>query len=135
MKKLLLTTALAALTAALSAAPLNVIDVTTSNINCMLSTNCSVLANNTTDTFELPNSTGDGILRTRTLRGQVGSAGEGLWTYLYQIDLTQVTALNSNLQSCFTNVTRCSTNRVTVRTNVVTCETVVTPATNKFVCL
>ncbi len=127
--------ALAALTTVLPAASLNVIDVTASNITCMLSTNCTVPFSDTTDSIHLPNSTGEGFLQTRTLKGLPGSLGEGLWAYLYRIDLTGVTALNSNLQSCFTNVIRCGTNKIKVETNVVVCRTNITVATNKLVCV
>ena len=127
--------AMAAFTTLLPAASLNVIDLTASNITCMLSTNCTVPISNTTDSIHLPNSTGEGFLQTRTLKGLPGSLGEGLWTYLYRIDLTGITAVNSNLQSCFTNVVRCGTNNIQVETNVVVCRTNVTLATNKFVCV
>jgi hypothetical protein len=135
MKKIILTMAIAALTTVLPAASLNTIDLTASNLTCMLSTNCSAPIIDTTDSFHLPNSTGEGILQTRTIRGVPGSLGEGLWAYLYRIDLTGVTAVNSNLQSCSTNVVRCGTNKITVETNVVVCRTNVTLATNKFVCV
>ncbi|HEY0549269.1 MAG TPA: hypothetical protein VGF13_06670, partial [Verrucomicrobiae bacterium] len=135
MKKIILTMAMAACTTVLPAASLNVIDVTASNITCMLSTNCTAPLSDTTDSIHLPNSTGEGYLQTRTIRGLPGSLGEGLWSYLYRIDLTGVTALNSNLQSCFTNVVRCGTNKINVETNVVVCRTNVTLATNKFVCV
>jgi len=126
---------LAALAFAAPAAVLDVISVDATNVACMLSTNCSVSASDSTDEIELPNSSGEGFLQTRVIRGQRGSAGEGLYAYLYRIDLTGITPDNPDLQGCFTNVVRCSTNRVRVETNRVVCVTNTTPATNRLICV
>src|SRR4051794_18002460 len=108
MKKTLITIALGMLALALQAAPLTPINLAGSNITCMLSTNCTVVSNRFTDTFHLPNSTGDGILESLVFAGQTNSAGSNLYSYFYRLDLSGVTALNSNLQSCFTNVLTCN---------------------------
>jgi len=90
----------------------------------MLSTNCTVVTNRFTDTFKLPNSTGTGILETLVFSGQTNAVGSNLYSYFYRVDLTGVTAINSNLQSCFTNiVSGCLSNPVVVQTQLVSCVT------------
>lgn len=118
MKKILLTTAAALLALASHAAPLIPVDVAGSNITCMLSTNCTVVTNRVTDTFRLPNTTGEGILESLAFAGQTNAMGSNLYSYFYRIDLSGVTALNSNLQNCFTNVVTCTSNGPTPPTCV-----------------
>jgi hypothetical protein len=135
MKKLLLIAASALVAGVSFAAPLAPVNLTGSNITCMLSTNCTVVSNRFTDSFVLPNSTGEGILESLVFAGQPGSTGSNLYSYFYRIDLSGVTALNSNLQGCFTNVVTCGSNVVTTQTNSIVCRTNTTPATNRFVCV
>src|SRR5688572_17191603 len=117
MKKILITIATATLALTSPAAPLTPVDVAGSNITCMLSTNCTVVTNRVIDTFRLPNSTGAGILESLVFACQTNSTVSTLYSYFYRIDLSAVTALNSNLQNCFTNVVTCNPNGPTLQTN------------------
>ncbi len=80
MKKLLLVIAAALLTSASQAAPLTPVNVTGTNITCMLSTNCTVVSNRFSDTFTLSNTTGTGILETVVFAGQSNAIGSNLYS-------------------------------------------------------
>ncbi len=118
MKKIVTISVSAMLAWASQAAPLVPINVAGSNITCMLSTNCNVVTNGAADTFHLPNSTGEGVLESIVFAGQSNAPGSNLFSYLYRIDLSGVTALNSNLQGCVTNVVICQSNGPTLHTNL-----------------
>ena len=134
MKKVILSLAAALLALSSSAASLTPVSITGSNITCLLSTNCTVVTNGTTDTFHLTNSTGDGTLESLVFAGQTNAVGSNLYAYFYRIDLSGVTALNSNLQSCFTNVVTCNSNGPTLQTNLVCVTNVIIPGVTNIVC-
>src|SRR5829696_2466732 len=143
MKKTLLIAAGALLAATLSAAPLPVVNVDSTNITCLFSTSCVVTVDDSTSPIVLPNTTGEGFLQTRTFEGGAGSEAEGLFAYLYRIDLTGLTAVTNG--QCFSNRVTCSTNFVLVTNRVVVCTNaagsnvcvtnfVITP-TNRLTCV
>ena len=134
MKKILLVaTGAVLLLVNLRAAPLDVVHVSSTNIACLFDTNCSVSVDDSSSPITLPNTTGTGLLQTRIVQGGAGSDGEGLFAYLYRIDLTGITSSNTNAP-CFTNELRCSTNRIVVTNHVVECRTNIVASTNRLVC-
>jgi hypothetical protein len=134
MKKILLTAAGVLLAAGLSAAPLDVVHVSSTNIACLFDTNCAVTVDDSSSPITLPNTTGTGLLQTRIIEGGTGSDGEGLFAYLYRVDLTGITSLDTNAP-CFTNVLRCTTNRIVLTNFVRECRTNVVVPTNRLVCV
>jgi hypothetical protein len=134
MKKLILTISASLLAWASPAATLIPVNITGSNITCMLSTNCTVVTNRATDTFVLPNSTGEGILESLVFEGQANATGSNLYSYFYRVDLSGVTALNSNLQGCFTNVVTCAPGGPFLQTNLVCVTNIVVPGVTNIVC-
>lgn len=70
---------------AASAQPLNVVNVSAPQINCVFSTSCSVTVSDVTSSV-----LGGGFLQSRTFRGQPGSPAAGKWVYEYRLDLTHV---------------------------------------------
>jgi hypothetical protein len=103
------------------AAPLSVVTVGAPAINCVFNTNCVVLVTDTSSPITLPGGIGTGFLQTRTFIGGSNSPAAGLYGYEYRIDLTGITA--SNTQPCITNIVRCFTNDVIRYTNLVVCRT------------
>jgi len=140
MKMLPLIAALAWLPLSLPAAILNTVEVDSTAINCVFSSDCSNRVLDSSSPIKLPGTSGIGYLQTRVVKGEDQSAADGLYGYQYRIDLSAV-EMNPNREPCFTNLVRCFTNRLTMVTNVVVCQTnglsCVTnffPATNLVLC-
>ena len=104
------------------AAPLNVVNVGGTNIDCLFSTNCTDAAIETSSPFTLPGGTGTGLLVTRVITGGSNAPAAGLYAYEYRIDLSGITGA-TNAEPCFTNMVRSVTNRVVTFTNQVVTET------------
>jgi hypothetical protein len=134
MKKKLLTLASVLLVAGSSlAAPVDFVEVGTSEINCLFSPTCTLLVSNTFSPLALTGTSGSGVLETRVFAGQPGSPGEGVYGYEYRVDLSDVVATNA--PACFTNSIRCFTNRVAVTTNTITCRTNAVGVSNVLTCV
>ena len=99
--------------------PVPTIDAT--NLTCLFSTNCTVQIQEDSTQVVLPGTTGTAVLRSRIIEGAAGSEAEGLFTYLYQIDLTGVTAQPGG--TCFSNVVQCTNALVLVTNRMVSCAT------------
>lgn len=93
---LLLMPILLAAPAADMSAALTIVDVSEPTIHCVFTTdpNCVITPTDMSDAFTLPGSLGgQGRLITRLWPvGEKGTQGEGLYAYLYRIDLTSVEA-------------------------------------------
>jgi hypothetical protein len=125
------------------AADLNVVEVPSTDVNCLFNVNCTNIVEQTSSPIILSNAVGTGLLTTRVVTGEPGSGAEGLFGYVYQIDLSGVV----NPFPCFSNVVRCTTNRIinvtnvvicrtnTVGSNIMVCVTNHLPATNLVLCL
>ena len=109
------------------AAPLNVVNVGGTNIDCLFSTNCADVAMESTSPFTLPGTTGTGLLVTRVITGGSNAPAAGLYAYEYRIDLSGITGA-TNAEPCFTNMVRAVTNRMIVFTNQVVTESRTNPA-------
>jgi hypothetical protein len=109
------------------AAPLNVVNVGGTNIDCLFSTNCTDAAVESSSSFTLSGGTGTGVLQTRVITGGSNSPAAGLYAYEYRIDLSGITGA-TNAEPCFTNMVRSVTNRVVTFTNEVVTQTRTNPA-------
>ena len=134
MKKILLTITGAMLALTSPAASLTPVNIAGSDITCLLSTNCTVVTNRATDVFYLPNSTGEGILESLAFAGQTDAIGSNLYSYFYRIDVSGATALNPDLQNCFTNVVTCDPGGPTLETNIVCVTNIIVPGVTNIVC-
>ncbi|HEX8708166.1 MAG TPA: hypothetical protein VF723_07995 [Pyrinomonadaceae bacterium] len=103
MRKLLLAVVCALLATSARAVPLSVVNVSAPPINCIFDASCTVVVNDTTAPIELPGSSGEGFLQSRTLKGLPGSPAGGLFGYEYRVDLRQVAGI-TNI-GCVTSVT------------------------------
>jgi hypothetical protein len=94
------------LTAAPVAAPdvaLSIVEVSAPGINCIFDTDCTITVDDLADYFTPPAATGDGFLQSRTWPvGEAGTAGAGLYAYLYRIDLRRALAVTA--VSCVTTL-------------------------------
>ncbi|HWN94218.1 MAG TPA: hypothetical protein VNT99_04235 [Methylomirabilota bacterium] len=133
MRYSFITAAWALIAAAAHAAPLNIVEVNAPAINCVFNTNCAHIADESASPIVLPGGIGNGSLQTRVIPGEAGSAAEGLYAYLYRVDLTGIVAAPTN-PPCFTNIVRCSTNRVLLLTTNVVCKTNVVGARHEVKC-
>jgi len=77
------------------AAPAFAYDVvnTSSSVNCIFSTTCSVGVTDYISEFAVSGGSGNGRLQSRIFQGQPGSKAEGKWIYEYRINLTPVAGL------------------------------------------
>ena len=76
------------------AAPLSVVNVGFPDINCKFDADCTITVTDTTDHFMLPGTAGDAFLQSRTWPvGEAGTAGAGLYAYLYRLDLTHLAGI------------------------------------------
>jgi hypothetical protein len=87
---LLCSAALAAIPAAVQAAPLTVVEVGAPAINCVFNTTCTVTVTDTVGDITLPGVTGTGRLQSRTFEGKAGAPAAGAHGYDYRIDLTSM---------------------------------------------
>ena len=131
-RKLLALTCLMLIAGRSWSAPVDLVDVSASEINCLFSPTCTLLVSDTFSPLTLPGTSSNGVLQTRVFVGEAGSAGVGVYGYEYRIDLTGVTATNV---PCFTNSIRCFTNRIELTTNVVTCRTNAVGVSNVLTCV
>lgn len=70
------------------AAALNIVAVGAPDVNCLFDVDCIIAVDDFTDAFALPGATGSAFLQSRTWPvGERGTPGEGLYAYLYRIDL------------------------------------------------
>lgn len=120
-KKLLALANILLIAGSTAAAPVDLVDVGTAEINCLFSPTCTLSASNTLSPIQLPGTVGSGVLQTRVYVGEPGSTGAGVYGYEYRVDLSGVVA--TNIPPCFTNSIRCFTNLIEMTTNVVTCRT------------
>lgn len=100
--KILLVLAVIYLAAALSttahaspaAAALDIVDVSAPDINCIFDIDCTITVTDTTDHFLPAGTAGDAFLQSRTFPpGEPGTTAEGLYGYLYRIDLRQAAGI------------------------------------------
>lgn len=76
----------AAPTAALTIAAVNQTDV-----NCLFDTDCTIFVDDIASGFVLDSMTGSGFLQSRLWpRGEAGTTGVGLFTYLYRLNLQEL---------------------------------------------
>jgi len=76
-------------------APLKIVNVSAPEINCLLSSTYTVVANDTRGPFQLNATLGNGVLQTRTFVADAGTPLAGLYAYVYRIDLTGATATHA----------------------------------------
>ncbi len=113
--------------AVVQAAPLNIVNVGGTNIDCLFTTNCVDAAIESSSPFTLPGTTGTGILLTRVITAGSNAPAAGLYAYEYRIDLSGITGA-TNAEPCFTNIVRSITNRVVTFTNEVVTQSRTNPA-------
>ena len=70
------------------AVPLNIVEVAAPSINCKFHVTCSVVVEDTTDDIVL-SAGGINFLQTRTIKAKAGSPADGMYGYLYRLDMTQ----------------------------------------------
>jgi len=64
------------------------------DINCKFDTDCRIFVNDFSDHFILPGAAGDAFLQSRSFpEGQPLTEGEGLFAYLYRIDLRELAGI------------------------------------------
>lgn len=72
---------------------LQIVDVAAPDINCIFDQDCTITVDDFSDTFAVPGATGQGRLISRLWPiGEAGTKGEGLYPYLYRIDLSEAAA-------------------------------------------
>ncbi|MEZ4706506.1 MAG: hypothetical protein R3A44_04830 [Caldilineaceae bacterium] len=72
---------------------LQIVNVGAPAINCIFDLDCTITVNDFSDTFAVPGAAGLGTLVSRQWPiGEAGTKGEGLYPYLYRIDLGQAAA-------------------------------------------
>jgi len=89
---------------AAQASPLNFVNVTAPDINCVFNTTCKVTVTDSVDTIVVPGPvwTGNGRLQSRTITGAAGAPGAGKTAYVYRVDLTQ--AVSDAEAPCVTDI-------------------------------
>jgi len=77
--------------AAIDGRNLRIVEVSSPEINCVFDRDCRITVNDFSERFTLPFATGQGFLQSRQYPiGEPGTKAEGLYPYLYRIDLTQM---------------------------------------------
>jgi hypothetical protein len=71
------------------AAQLTVVEVNAPAVNCVFSTTCKVVVNDTVSTLQFTPYGAGAFLQSRTYSGQPGTPGAGLTVYEYRLDMTQ----------------------------------------------
>ncbi len=75
---------------------LAVVDVRAPDVWCVFDTDCRVTVQDEVDEFVVGPSTGRAFLQSRLLpRGQQGTPAEGLYAYLYRLDLTDLVGITA----------------------------------------
>jgi len=73
---------------------LDIVDVNAPDINCIFDNDCRITVSDKSDDLVLDGMSGSGFLQSRTWPvGESGTAGQGLYAYLYRIDLRQLVGL------------------------------------------
>lgn len=86
-------------TQAAPTAALTIVDVSAPDINCQFDTDCTITADDQTSHFTPPGTIGDAFLQSRLFpQGEAGTPGEGLYAYLYRIDLQE--AISTTAVAC-----------------------------------
>ncbi len=85
MKKLYIAS-LALVVLLLTGCDLKIAKVRAPDINCLFDPSCKVVVTDTSSPISLPAS-GTMFLQSRTFKGKTGTQAEGLYAYLYRIDL------------------------------------------------
>ena len=86
-------------------ASLHIVNVNAPAINCLFSTNCTVIVDDSTSPITFTNLTGitgSGFLQSRTFQGLPGTPEAGLYAYVYRIALDDVHGSPSNFISSLT---------------------------------
>ena len=84
------------LTAPSAAAPLDVVQVSAPDINCVFDADCRITVQDSTAPITLPAATGEGFLQSRTAPpGEPGTPGQGFVPYEYRVDLRQIAGLTA----------------------------------------
>lgn len=82
--------------AAVAAAPLDIVTVGAPAINCKFDTDCTITVTDSSDHFTIGPTTGDAFLQSRTWPpGESSTAAEGLYGYMYRLDLRQLAGLTA----------------------------------------
>ncbi|MCB0072571.1 MAG: hypothetical protein KDE20_13975, partial [Caldilineaceae bacterium] len=83
--------------------PLNLVQVTAPDINCVFDGDCTITVADSSDTFTLPGGSGDGVLQSRLWpAGEAGTPGQDLYPYIYRIDATKIQAVTA--EACVTSM-------------------------------
>ena len=70
---------------------LDIVDVNAPDINCIFDNDCRITVSDKSDDLVLDGMSGSGFLQSRTWPvGESGTTGQGLYAYLYRIDLRQL---------------------------------------------
>jgi len=70
---------------------LNIVEVSFPDINCVFNHNCNIIVDDFTDAIQPPGYSPGGFLQSRNFpQGEPETSGEGLYAYLYRVDLTAV---------------------------------------------
>src|SRR5947209_5492737 len=86
MRKLFILIGICSFTTLLSAAPLQVVEVSSPNILCFFNTNCTMSGKDFITGFAIPQTQGSGRLISRTYVGQPGSPLAGYGAYIYCVE-------------------------------------------------
>ncbi|MCB8983771.1 MAG: S8 family serine peptidase [Ardenticatenaceae bacterium] len=72
-------------------AVLSLANVSAPDIKCVFDADCTTIVDDTTSAFTFDLMTGSGFLQSRLWpRGQIGTAGAGLYPYLYRVDMSEL---------------------------------------------
>ena len=70
---------------------LRIVEVSAPQINCVFDRDCRITVSDFTEQFSLPFAQGTGFLQSRQFPvGEAGTKAEGLYPYLYRVDLSQM---------------------------------------------
>jgi hypothetical protein len=90
MRKLWVLAGICSFATVLSAAPLQIVNVSAPNINCFFNTNCTISGHDLFGSFLVPGTTDQGLLLSRTYVGQPGTPLAGYGAYIYRMDVTRL---------------------------------------------
>jgi hypothetical protein len=80
------------------------VQVGATSVHCIFDANCEITDNDLAVSFIPPGATGNAFLVSRLWpQGESGTQGEGLYAYLYRIDMSRTVALSST--DCITSMT------------------------------
>lgn len=78
-------------------AGLRIAEVSAPSINCVFDNDCRIFVRDSVSSFELPGTTGTARLQSRTFPvGEPGTPAEGLYAYLYRVDLMSLEATGAD---------------------------------------